>query len=48
MTHFFTKYIHIHYINALNEPPVYYLDKKLNPPVLPDTQHRKFYDVIIL
>ena len=52
MTHFFTKYIHIHYINALNEPPVHYLDKKLNPPVsawyqldIENFMTSSFYDV---
>ena len=51
MTHFFTKYIHIHYINALNEPPVHYLDKKLNPPRvclildIEDFMTSSFYDV---
>ena len=50
LTHFFKKYIYIyiHHIDALNEPPVHYWEKKLNPPMFASIPHRKFYDVIIL
>ena len=48
MTHFFTKYIHIHYINALNEPPVHYLDKSPRVCLILDIENfmtSLFYDV---
>ena len=35
-------------VDALNESPVPYLEKKLNSPIFASTLHRQFYDVIIL
>ena len=42
LTHFFTKYIQIHHIDALNEAPVYYLKKKLNSLFLPHLEIENF------
>ena len=48
LTYLFTKYLHIQYIDALNEAPPHHFGKKINPPMFASTRHRKFYDVIIL
>ena len=33
-------------VDALNESPVHYFEKKLNSPIFASNLHRQFYDVI--